>query len=142
MAGCRDTAPSARKPTNLDSTGWWDGIGDEQHVVSTIDELEAEYHHGIGQLVVDLSRVDLVGTTQEVSVGLTIGEVIVIVPAGMHVELEVDGRVGDIRIERPGPDLIDNGFDLSLTSELGDPAGGTLVLDLDVGIGSAQVEVR
>ncbi len=121
---------------------WWDGIGEETHVVTSIDDLESEYHLGIGQLVVDLTDVDLAGTTQRFSAGVTIGEVVVMVPDGMHVEVEADGRIGELRIDNPGPDLADDGYDLSLITEIGDPEGGTLLLDLELGIGSARVEVQ
>ncbi len=121
---------------------WWDGIGEETHVVTSIDDLESEYRLGIGQLVVDLTDIDLAGTTQRFSAGVTIGEVVVVVPEGMHVEVEADGRIGELRIDNPGPDRTDDGYDLSLITEIGDPEGGTLVLDLELGIGSARVEVQ
>ncbi len=121
---------------------WWGGIGEQRHTVTSIAQLEPEYRLGIGQLVIDLTGLDLAGTTRELAVGTTIGEVVVVVPERMHVELTADGRIGEVRIDRPGPDLTDDGIDASLQTELGSPSGGTLVLDLDVGVGSARVEVR
>ncbi len=121
---------------------WWNGIGEQRHTVTSIAQLEPQYRLGIGQLVIDLTGLDLAGATRELAVGTTIGEVVVVVPERMHVELTADGRIGEVRIDRPGPDLTDDGIDASLQTELGSPSGGTLVLDLDVGVGSARVEVQ
>jgi len=118
---------------------WWGGVGEQLHTVTTIAALEPEYRLGMGQLTVDLSGLDLQGTRQEVAVGTTIGEVVVRVPRSMHLELTADGRIGEVRLDRPGPDLTDDGFDASVQADINPGQEGTLVLDLDVGIGSAKV---
>ena len=121
---------------------WWDGIGERSHVVESINELEDEYRLGVGRLTVDLRDLHLNGTTQEIAAGVSVGEVVVVVPRGMNVNLTADGRIGEVRVDQPGVDLVDEGFDATIQTVLGDQTGGTMIVDLDVGIGSARVEVR
>ena len=119
---------------------WWSGVGEDVVVVDDPGELAAVYHHGIGRLVVDLRDLDLAGETAELEVGLTIGEVVVFVPDDLEVQVDLDGRIGEVSVKRPGRDLIDDGLDIAIDTTLpGD--NGVLMLDLDVGIGAARVEV-
>jgi len=120
---------------------WWDGVGDETHTIDNLSDLEDEYRYGIGQFIIDLSDLDLEGESRDLAVGLTIGEAIVYVPEGMHVNIDLDGRIGEIRVDGGSPDRTDEGFDNAITTEIGDPDGGTLNLDFDLGIGSGRVEV-
>jgi phage shock protein PspC (stress-responsive transcriptional regulator) len=119
---------------------WWSGVGDETVVVDNIDDLERSYHHGIGELVIDLHDLDLDGETVELEVGLTIGKVEVIVPADTEVDVDLDGRIGQLTVVGPGRDLIDDGMDNSIATTL-PGSNGRLVLDLDIGIGQARVQV-
>ena len=120
---------------------WWDGVGEEIHTIDNLSDLEDEYRYGIGQFIIDLSDLDLEGESRDLAVGLTIGEAIVYVPEGMHVNVDLDGRIGEIRVDGGSPDRTDEGFDNAITTEIGDPDGGTLNLDFDLGIGSGRVEV-
>ncbi|MCP4222171.1 MAG: hypothetical protein GY773_02370 [Actinomycetia bacterium] len=132
--------PVAWAVSTVDLT-WWDGVGDEHYRVDSLDELEDEYRFGIGQLIVDLSDLDLEGQTQDVSVGLTIGEAIVYVPEGMHVDVDLDGRIGEMVVDLGITRYDDEGIDNSVDTEIGEPGNGTLNLDFDLGIGSGRVEV-
>ncbi|MEM7140727.1 MAG: PspC domain-containing protein [Actinomycetota bacterium] len=120
---------------------WWDGIGEEEVVVTSIDELEDDYRWGMGQFHVDLSDLELDGETRELAVGLTIGELKIFVPPSIGVEIDLDGSIGSVKIDDRDLRLEDDGVDIDLTREIGDPSGGTLVLDADIGIGEAQVIV-
>lgn len=121
---------------------WWDGVGEESHTIDSLSELEDEYRYGIGEFIIDLSDLDLEGETRDLAVGLTIGEAIVYVPEGMHVNIDLDGRIGEVRVDDGIADrLDDDGLDIAITTEIGDPDGGTLNLDFDLGIGSGRVEV-
>ncbi len=120
---------------------WWDGIGEETHTVNSLSELEEEYRYGIGEFIIDLSDLDLEGESRDLAVGLTIGEAIVYVPEGMHVRVDLDGRMGELRVDEGSISRIDDGLDIAITTEIGDPDGGTLNLDFDLGIGSGRVEV-
>ena len=123
---------------------WWEGIGEESATAATLDELDDEYRFGVGQYIVDFSDLDLDGTTQDVAVGLTIGELIVCVPDDLEVALDADGRIGEIRLEGPSrfDETTDEGFDPTLRTTVGDDDRGRLELDLDIGLGSARVLVH
>ncbi len=121
---------------------WWDGVGERQYTVNTPGDLQDEYRFGMGELIVDLSRLDLAGETRNLAVGLTIGEAVVYVPEDMHVIVDLDGRMGEIAIDDADGLTTDDGVDLMIDAELGDPdADHTLELDFDLGIGSGRVEV-
>jgi len=120
---------------------WWDGIGQEAVVVASIEQLEESYRWGIGEFTVDLSDLDLEGEDREVAVGLTIGELTVYVPETIGVEVDLTGRAGSINISDGGAKLNQDGFDITLDRLAGDPAGGTLLLDVDMGIGRTEVIV-
>jgi phage shock protein PspC (stress-responsive transcriptional regulator) len=133
--------PVAWTVNALDLT-WWDGTGEERITVANLAGLEDEYRYGIGHFVVDLSDLDLTVESRQLAVGLTIGQAVVYVPEDMHVYVDLDGRVGEIVINDGQKRVSDDGFDLSLSAELGDrQADGGLELDFDLGIGSARVEV-
>jgi phage shock protein PspC (stress-responsive transcriptional regulator) len=119
---------------------WWNGIGEETIIVTTIDELEESYRWGIGEFTVDLSDLDLRGD-RELAVGLTIGELTIYVPETMGVEIDLAGRAGSLNIRDRGDLLTQEGFDIGLDRVTGDPAAGTLTLDVDLGLGRAEVIV-
>ena len=113
------------------------GIGSQDYVPAAFSDLATEYRHGIGELVVDLAAVRLDGATRSVDVRLGIGRLEVIVPDDVAVEL--DGHVGMGRLEGPdGSETEGVGHDLSIDLD-GTPGAGTIVLDLDVGIGEGVV---
>lgn len=120
---------------------WWDGIGEEDITVVSLDELEDEYRWGIGQFHVDLSDLDLAGETRELDVGLTIGELKIFVPNSMAAEVTIDGRIGSVIVSDGDLRLNDDGIDIEVDRTVGDPDGGTLVLNAEVGIGEAEVVV-
>jgi phage shock protein PspC (stress-responsive transcriptional regulator) len=120
---------------------WWDGVGEELVTVDGIEDLDDEYRWGIGQFHVDLTDIDLDGATREVAVGLTIGELKIWVPDTLGVEIDLDGRVGSVIVRDDDLRLADDGLDMALDRSAGDPSGGTLLLDVDIGIGEAEVIV-
>ncbi|MDW3219965.1 MAG: PspC domain-containing protein [Acidimicrobiales bacterium] len=132
--------PAAWAVAAIDLT-WWDGVGEELVTVDAVEELQDEYRFGIGQFHVDLSDLDLEGGTHDLAVGLTIGELKVFVPETMEVEIDLDGRMGSVIVRDGDLRLNDDGIDTELDRVVGDPTGGTLVLDVDIGIGEAEVVV-
>ncbi len=113
------------------------GIGERDYAPVAVDDVSSEYRLGIGELTVDLTNVPLDGTVQEVDVRLGIGKAEVVVPPGATVEL--DGHVGAGRLEGPDASEVDGlGRDL-VVSLAGEPGRGTIVLDLEVGIGEGVV---
>jgi hypothetical protein len=118
---------------------WWDGVGEETVTIGAIAELEDEYRWGVGQFHLNLADLDLEGDTREVAVGLTIGELKIWVPDTLAVEAVIDGRAGSVIFDDGDVRLNDDGIDVRIEETAGDPDGGTLILDIEVGLGEAEV---
>lgn len=115
------------------------GVGEREERPAAVAELREEYQLGIGQLTVDLTdlstaRLDADARTR-VRVG--IGQLVVIVPEGLAVQVEARATVGNVRVfeEEEG------GFGVEREAGPGlDGRGAVLELVLSVGLG--EVEVR
>ena len=92
---------------------------------------ESEYHWALGKMTVDLTDATLPGGPIELTVAM--GELVVIIPAGVAVEIEADAGIGELEIL----DHNESGVDPDLTIE---EPGATLHLITRVGLG--RVEVR
>jgi len=113
------------------------GTGEVTFRPLTLEEVRSPYRLAAGELVVDLSALDLGGQTVTVVASLAAGHLDIVVPAG--VAIDVDGHVG------AGEMIVFSrmfeGFDVGRTiAEPGREGAGRLVLRLRVGMG--QVEVR
>ena len=71
-----------------------DGVGERNHNPQTLGDLRSVYKLGIGELVVDLSDLDLDGESREVTIELGIGRSEVIVPRDATVITEIDLGMG------------------------------------------------
>ncbi|NHC15461.1 PspC domain-containing protein [Motilibacter deserti] len=115
------------------------GVGDRTWAPVTAEAAQArEYRLGMGNATLDLRGLALDGQRVDVEASLGVGELTVLVPDDVALEIDADvNAVGDLRL--PGrPD--DSGSDLSSTYADASGAGnGTLVLDLDVNVGSLEV---
>jgi hypothetical protein len=70
-----------------------DGTGRRTYAPTSVADVRPEYRHGIGELQVDLSGLDIpAGTSVETTVDLGIGSAEVLVPD--DVDVLVDGEVG------------------------------------------------
>lgn len=67
-------------------------MGVQEHAPQGLSELQTMYSHGMGELIVDLRALDMEGQTREVHAKLGFGELRVLVPLDLPVE--VHGRVG------------------------------------------------
>ena len=112
-------------------------IGDrEQHPVA-LGELRKSYEHSIGALRLDLRDLVLPDGTTRVSATVGVGELTILVPSGVRVE--VDARV------KGGESVVlgsrEDGWDVTqrVTAGAETTAGPTLVLDGEVGFGSLEV---
>ncbi len=113
------------------------GVGERSYAPSAVEDLLPEYRLGVGELVVDLSRMTFVGTTPTVQVTLGIGSAQVVVPPEVTVDLS--GHVGAGELESPDGTVVD-GLDRDLETVVkGDPGAGTIVLELEVGMGEGVV---
>jgi phage shock protein PspC (stress-responsive transcriptional regulator) len=100
-------------------------------------QLEEEYRLGAGELVLDLSQLELGGATRRVEASVSVGKLLVLTPPGTTIEIDGHASLGEVELY--GRD--ENGVDVSssitgpeLPSEL-----DRLQLDLEVGIGSVEV---
>lgn len=115
-----------------------DGVGDREHAVTQLADLDPAYRLGIGRLDVDLSELEIPpGETATVEVELGIGEARVLIPDGVDLRLEGDVAVGELEILGDEENGIRN--ELSIDTESPETTA-TLVVDLSVGIGSGRIE--
>ncbi|MET9253390.1 PspC domain-containing protein [Streptomyces sp. NPDC003717] len=107
-------------------------------------EVRQQYEVGAGTGTLDLTGLKLSdGQTVTTRADVGLGRVRVVVPADMTVRLDVEVGVGDIQL--PGDDRKDIDVApgkhqrLVLAPASGTTGGGTLDLDLEVGVGQAEV---
>jgi predicted membrane protein len=111
---------------------------------ATVADVRTEYDLGTGVGTLDLSRLDLaagqrVSTNAEVGVG----RLRIVVPPDVTVRANIDVGIGDIQL--PGDDKQDvdvaagKSKVTTLTPAKGTKAGGTIEIDLQVGVGQAEV---
>ena len=126
---------------------WGAGVGEARVRVTAVEELEDEYRHGIGQIVVDLRALELDGGRHELDLSLGIGELRVYVPDSVSTTADIQVGAGAISVtgDRYSPDVYawgesDDGLGISreITVDAPDPTG-ELLLDIDVGIGEAEI---
>lgn len=111
-------------------------IGQQVFSPDTAAELRERYRHGIGELVVDLTDLELTpGETITVDAEVNIGQVRVLVPADAAVEATGSVRVGDVELlDRSWSGVGADGA----VSALG--RAGTIVLDLHADFGQVELE--
>ncbi|MGV9695345.1 PspC domain-containing protein [Streptomyces sp. NPDC003470] len=111
---------------------------------TTAAGVRGQYDVGTGTGTLDLSRLDLAeGQTVTTRADVGVGRIRVIVPRDVTVRLSVDVGVGDIQL--PGDDSKDVDVapgkhkEVTLPPAEGADGAGTLDLDLEVGLGQAEV---
>ncbi|MEY2933039.1 MAG: hypothetical protein RL033_3788 [Pseudomonadota bacterium] len=110
-------------------------VGDRRFNPRSLAELQPRYGLGVGELEVDLSDLDFTGTTREVELQVGMGEVIVIVPDDVNVEVHGQAALGEANafgIHSEG---------MGATVDTSDPAlnAGTLRVKFSVGLGEGTV---
>lgn len=112
------------------------GVGDRSYQPRSAGELRSPYRLAAGDLVVDLTGVDLSGTTRNVVASMGAGELEVVVPEAT--EVVVDGHVGAGSMVLFGrqTDGTDNGHHVV---QPGREGGGRLVLSARTGFGRLEV---
>jgi phage shock protein PspC (stress-responsive transcriptional regulator) len=113
------------------------GIGERDYRPADLSELESRYELGIGQLTVDLRDIELRDDRRTLDVSLGIGELVVVVPSDLTVEVNATASAGEIVLFGHS----DDGLDVeSSTTRDGDALRpGTLDLEAEVGLGSLKV---
>lgn len=117
------------------------GVGSTTHRPLSIEALPADYEHGVGELIVDLSELDFNGVTRNLDIDLGMGELTLILPDDVGGTLDLDSKAGEVIIDLPG-----SSFDRSieginnLTDTVTLPGDrGALRLDIEVGLGVVEV---
>jgi phage shock protein PspC (stress-responsive transcriptional regulator) len=110
------------------------GIGDHDYVVTDMQALEDEYRVAIGTLDLDLSNLQLPKGETRVETSVDLGDLHVIVPAGVALRVHADAQAGRVEVLGNVDDGRKADIDLSETGER------VLVLDADVGAGSVRIE--
>ena len=116
-----------------------DGAGDRTYRVATMADLESEYALGAGSLTLDLRRLDVAAAaTIDASVG--VGELIVLLPPDVTVQVSSDVGVGEIDLPatavKSGVDIEQSWSGPPDAQPVSDPS---LDLTLSAGIGSVTV---
>jgi hypothetical protein len=109
------------------------GIGDRQYTVGSVQELDGEYRLGIGSLELDLRNVRFPAGETRVETSVDVGDLEVIVPAGVAVRAHGKAQVGYVNILGETDDGRNADVDVSQAGNR------VLVLDADVGAGALRV---
>ncbi|MGW1779215.1 PspC domain-containing protein [Streptomyces sp. NPDC002143] len=111
---------------------------------TAVAEVRAAYDLGTGEGTLDLSRLDLAkGQTVSTNAEVGAGRLRVIVPPDVIVKLRIDVGLGDVQL--PGEDEKDVDVEpgkhkeVTLQPVSGKADAGTIDLDLQVGVGQAEV---
>ncbi|MEU6063081.1 MULTISPECIES: PspC domain-containing protein [Streptomyces] len=111
---------------------------------ASVAEVQPKYDLGTGEGTLDLTRVHIAkGQTVQTGAAVGAGRLRLIVPADVTVRMSIDVGVGDIQL--PGEDKQDVDVapgkhkDVTLTPAQGGKNAGTLDVDLEVGVGQAEV---
>lgn len=115
------------------------GIGERSYRPVGVSEVDSPYRLALGELELDLSRLDLSGGTLRVVASAGIGELRVTVPRDAPVEVLAHAGAGEVRVF--GRTWTGTDVDERVVSPGGGGGGGgRLVVRAEVGIG--EVEVR
>ena len=113
---------------------WTGGVGDRTERPTTPAELR-EYELGVGNLVVDLTRLQVPAGTTTVETRLGVGELVVELPDGVSVEVVASSGLGEVQVlgqqEGGFASRIDTAAEL----------GGDRRLRVDARVGLGQVRV-
>jgi phage shock protein PspC (stress-responsive transcriptional regulator) len=109
------------------------GIGERQYTVGSVQELNNDYRLGIGSLELDLSDVRFPAGETRVETSVDVGDLEVIVPAGVAVRAHGKAQVGYVNILGETDDGRNADVDVSQAGNR------VLVLDADVGAGALRV---
>jgi lia operon protein LiaF len=113
-------------------------IGDLYHGRSPwILDSDQEFHHGIGDVVIDLTTADIRPGLHKILVKVGMGEVTVRVPGGVNLDIHATVRIGELRLfedERTGI----SGLDLRRAVEV-DGAEATVQLEAILGVGEMEI---
>jgi phage shock protein PspC (stress-responsive transcriptional regulator) len=106
-----------------------DGVGENRFTPVSAAAIPASYKLGVGNLVIDLSKVQSPGD-HRIKAKVGIGELRIVVPRGADVRVDAHAKLGDVTVFRSH----DDGRDARVRT-----GTGTLQIDATVGAGSIDV---
>lgn len=113
------------------------GVGERNYLPATLADVKPSYELGVGQLVVDLRRMEWPReTTVNLKVDVGMGHALVLVPRDACVQADTHAGVGYVGVlgeESGGADVDDERGTVARSS------GRRLILDADMGIGAIEV---
>jgi hypothetical protein len=106
---------------------------------TSVEQLQGTYEVSIGNAVLDLSEVDFTGRSESVDVRVDVGDLDIILPPNVDVDLDVSVDVGNAQvlgqrwsgIGQPQRRISDNGTDGA--------GGGNLTMRVTVDVGDVEV---
>lgn len=113
------------------------GIGNRHDTPISVNDLQPEYHLGVGNQVLDFAKLELNGATKHVDATVGVGDLDVIVPSNVKVVVHARAGAGQLRLFYR--DFGGTQLDRQLTADATGTPAGVLNLDLRVGIGQVQV---
>jgi hypothetical protein len=111
------------------------GAGERVWRPQTITGIQDEYRLAMGSMTLDLSDVDFGTETVEVEASVAMGELIVLVPEDVTVDVTGDVGAGEFQAF----EIKDEGINLDVAANSGFGSGGRLMLDLYAGLGAVEV---
>jgi phage shock protein PspC (stress-responsive transcriptional regulator) len=116
------------------------GVGDRTYRPATLSDLREVYRGGVGDMTVDLSRLDqgIAGRGLEVRVEHGVGDLDVIVPRSADVQLEGDHGLGDVDVFDRGSET-DGFFPGEGTRSWSDDGRAEFVITINSGVGDVEV---
>ncbi len=126
-------------------------VGDPSYNPQSIGDVSESYELGVGQLTVDLTDLDGddFAELDEIDVSIGIGELVVLVPVGVTVDVDAQVGIGAVvsRYTTEGgffsfdQDVVSaSGIGIERTFQIGD-SPSDLRLDLEAGIGEIEIRV-
>jgi hypothetical protein len=114
------------------------GVGERSVRPTRVQELERSYELAVGELTVDLGRLDLASGTTRVEAHVAMGQLRVFVPEGVPLLIEGEAAVGSVRLLDRSAD----GLGAGTVFRDGDYRGAPRRLHLELSVGVGDVEVR
>ena len=112
------------------------GVGDRSYLPISVRELQPEYRLAIGNLRLDLRAVPLRAGTTTVTASVAIGELHVIVPTDVSVDVHAEAGVGQVDVFG----IASSGFSAERNDSVRVVSTRTLRLELRTGAGHVMVE--
>jgi phage shock protein PspC (stress-responsive transcriptional regulator) len=112
------------------------GFGERFYRPVSIEDAAREYRLGAGKLEIDLGALAGEANPLQIRASVGAGAIRVAVPPGVRASVQAHSGAGHIEVFGRTQD----GLDVDLDHSTGDASAGTILIDLDVGLGDVVVE--